>query len=98
MRVALKTGMIVSLLLVAPVVAQAGTLEGVGIGAATGAAIAGPPGAVIGGIIGGVTGGPNIVTRDRYNYRDDQYYRSDRSCLRDDRGTVIARGVDPKPA
>ncbi len=46
-----------------PFAAQAGTLEGVAIGAGSGAVIAGPPGAVVGGVIGGVVGGPNIVHR-----------------------------------
>ena len=63
MRVMLKAGLIVLSLAVMPVMAQAGTLEGVAIGAGTGAVVAGPPGAVVGGVIGGVVGGPNLVRR-----------------------------------
>lgn len=51
-----------------PFAAQAGTLEGVAIGAGAGAVIAGPPGAVVGGVVGAVTGGPNIVHRGRYRH------------------------------
>jgi uncharacterized protein YcfJ len=80
MRVALKAAMIALLFSAAPIVAQAGTLEGIGIGAGVGAVIAGPPGAIVGGFIGDVVGGPDIVSRDRH------YYRGDRSCRRDDRG------------
>jgi osmotically inducible lipoprotein OsmB len=80
MRVALKAGIIASLLLAAPVVAQAGTLEGVAIGAGAGAVVAGPPGAVVGGVIGAVVGGPNIFPSRRH------YYREDYTCWRDDRG------------
>lgn len=73
----LKAGFLTLALVVAPLAAQAGTLEGVAIGAGTGAVIAGPPGAVVGGVIGAVTGGPNIVNRrsarrcwtDRNGYR-----------------------------
>ena len=65
MRSMLKTGMFILILAVAPIAAQAGTLEGVAIGAGTGAVIAGPPGAIVGGVIGGVVGGPNIVHRHR---------------------------------
>jgi hypothetical protein len=61
MRSILKTGLLVLSLAVLPIVAQAGTLEGVAIGAGAGAVIAGPPGAVVGGVVGAVTGGPNIV-------------------------------------
>jgi osmotically inducible lipoprotein OsmB len=63
MRFSLKAGMLVLTLAALPFAAQAGTLEGVAIGAGTGAVIAGPPGAVVGGVIGAVTGGPNIVHR-----------------------------------
>jgi hypothetical protein len=80
MRVVLKAAMLVSLLTAAPIVAQAGTLEGIGIGAGVGAVLAGPPGAVVGAVIGDHVGGPNILRRDRH------YYRGDRSCWRDDRG------------
>ena len=55
--VLLKVGMIILMLAAAPVVAQAGTLEGVAIGAGTGAVVAGPPGAVVGGVVGAVVGG-----------------------------------------
>jgi osmotically inducible lipoprotein OsmB len=74
---ALKIVSVVALLAAAPVVALAGTLEGVAIGAGTGAVIAGPPGAVVGGVVGAVTGGPNIVThRGRYScWRDHHGYR-----------------------
>jgi osmotically inducible lipoprotein OsmB len=77
MRAALKGGLIVAMLLAAPVVAQAGTVEGAAIGAGTGAVIAGPPGAVVGGVIGATVGGPNIVTRRHY------YARASRVCWRD---------------
>ena len=63
MRTLFKAGLLVLTLAVAPFAAQAGTLEGVAIGAGSGAVIAGPPGAVVGGVIGGVVGGPNIVDR-----------------------------------
>jgi uncharacterized protein YcfJ len=59
----LKAGFLTLALVAAPLAAQAGTLEGVAIGAGTGAVIAGPPGAVVGGVIGAVTGGPNLVNR-----------------------------------
>ncbi len=79
MRSALKTGMIVLMLAAAPVVAQAGTLEGVAIGAGTGAVVAGPPGAIVGGVVGAVVGGPNIVHPRHYGQRtcwlDDTGYR-----------------------
>ena len=76
MRVALKTGMIVLMLAAAPLLAQAGTLEGVAIGAGTGAVVAGPPGAIVGGVVGAVVGGPNIVSRRHYA-------QGDRVCWRD---------------
>lgn len=76
MRVALKTGMIVLMLAAAPVVAQAGTLEGVAIGAGAGAVVAGPPGAIVGGVVGAVVGGPNIVGQRHYA-------QSQRVCWRD---------------
>jgi osmotically inducible lipoprotein OsmB len=53
MRSVIKTGLFVLMLAAAPLAAQAGTLEGVAIGAGTGAVIAGPPGAIVGGVIGG---------------------------------------------
>ena len=61
MRSVITTGLFVLMLAAAPLAAQAGTLEGVAIGAGTGAVIAGPPGAIVGGVIGGVVGGPNVV-------------------------------------
>ena len=59
----LKAGLLTLALVAAPIAAQAGTLEGVAIGAGAGAVIAGPPGAVVGGVVGAVTGGPNIINR-----------------------------------
>ncbi len=76
MRSVLKTGLIVLALAAMPIAAQAGTLEGVAIGAGTGAVIAGPVGAVAGGVIGGVVGGPNIVHhRHRHCWINDNGYR-----------------------
>ena len=75
MRSVLKIGTIVAASLATPMVAEAGRLEGTGIGADIGAAVAGPIGAVVGGVVGYNVGGPNIITRDRY-----------RRCWRDDRG------------
>jgi hypothetical protein len=70
MRSAIKTGLFVLMLAAMPVAAQAGTLEGVAIGA--GAVIAGPPGAVIGGVVGG----PNLVGhRHRHCWINDNGYR-----------------------
>jgi uncharacterized protein YcfJ len=51
-----------------PIAAQAGTLEGVAIGAGTGAVVAGPIGAVAGGVIGGVVGGPDVVDHHRHRH------------------------------
>jgi osmotically inducible lipoprotein OsmB len=79
MRTALKAGMIMLMLAAAPVVAQAGTLEGAAIGAGTGAVVAGPPGAVVGGVVGAVVGGPNIVGRRHYA-------RAHRTCWLNDNG------------
>lgn len=66
MRTALKVGAVIATLALMPMVtgprAQAGKLEGVGIGAGAGALVAGPIGAVIGGLIGYAVGGPDIVT------------------------------------
>jgi len=59
----LKAGLLTLALVAAPIAAQAGTLEGVAIGAGAGAVVAGPPGAVVGGVVGAVTGGPNIIHR-----------------------------------
>jgi uncharacterized protein YcfJ len=61
MRSMLKTGMFILILAAAPIAAQAGTWEGVAIGAGTGTVIAGPPGA----LVGGVVGGPNIARSHR---------------------------------
>ena len=73
MRAMFKVGILVLALAAAPIVAQAGTLEGVAIGAGTGAVIAGPPGAVVGGVIGGVVGGPNLVGhRHRHCWINDR--------------------------
>jgi uncharacterized protein YcfJ len=49
--------------------ANAGKVEGVGIGAGAGALILGPVGAVVGGVIGYKVGGPNIFTGKRYRAR-----------------------------
>jgi osmotically inducible lipoprotein OsmB len=62
------------MLAAAPIMAQAGTLEGAAIGAGTGAVVAGPPGAVVGGVIGAVVGGPDI-RRHRTCWRDRNGYR-----------------------
>lgn len=75
MRSILKTGMFALMLAAMPIAVQAGTLEGVAIGAGTGAVIAGPPGAVVGGVIGGVVGGPNIGHRHRHCWINDKGYR-----------------------
>jgi hypothetical protein len=75
MRTFLKVGLMTLALVAAPIAAQAGTLEGVAIGAGAGAIVAGPPGAVVGGVVGAVTGGPNIVNR-----------RSARRCWTDRNG------------
>ena len=68
MRSMLKAGLLVLTLTAMPVAAQAGTLEGVAIGAGSGAVIAGPVGAVVGGVAGAVIGGPNLVRHSR-NHR-----------------------------
>jgi len=85
MRIALKAAMIALTLAAAPMVAQAGTMEGIAIGAGTGAIVAGPPGAVVGGVVGAVVGGPNIV-RQRHYTRDRYYARGQRACWRDRNG------------
>ena len=83
MHALLKAGTFALLLAAAPFAAQAGTLEGVAIGAGTGAVIAGPPGAVVGAVIGGAVGGPDIVTpRDR-NHRN---VNDRRECWYDSNG------------
>ena len=71
MRSILKTGMFALMLAAMPIAVQAGTLEGVAIGAGTGAVIAEPPGAVVGGVIGG----PNIGHRHRHCWINDKGYR-----------------------
>ena len=68
MRTLLKAGILALMLAAAPIAAQAGTLEGVAIGAGSGALIAGPPGAVVGGVVGAVVGGPDVVQRERYRH------------------------------
>jgi len=75
MHTSLNVGIVMVALSIAPFVAEAGKVEGVGIGAGVGAVIAGPAGAVVGGVVGYNVGGPNIITGKRY-----------RSCWRDDRG------------
>jgi outer membrane lipoprotein SlyB len=65
MRTILQAGMLTLALAAMPIATQAGTLEGVAIGAGAGAVVAGPPGAVVGGVIGAVTGGPNLVRSHR---------------------------------
>jgi osmotically inducible lipoprotein OsmB len=75
MRSMLKIGMLALMLAAMPVVAQAGTLEGVAIGAGSGAIVAGPVGAVVGGVAGAVVGGPNIVTHPRRCWNDRYGYR-----------------------
>ena len=72
MHSAFKAGIIVLSLAAVPASADAGTLEGAGIGAGIGAVVLGPIGAVAGGAIGAVVGGPNVVTSGRF-----------RTCRRD---------------
>jgi len=64
-----KAGVIALLLSLMSFVAEAGTLEGAGIGAGVGAVVAGPPGAIVGGVLGVAVGGPNslrgtVITAD----------------------------------
>jgi osmotically inducible lipoprotein OsmB len=73
-----KTGILVLTLAAMPIAAQAGTLEGVAIGAGSGAIVAGPPGAVVGSVIGGIVGGPNIVTHRRNHCWINRF--GDRRC------------------
>ncbi len=69
MRSMFKVGMLaLTLAMAVPAAAQAGTLEGVAIGAGSGAIIAGPPGAVVGGVVGFVVGGPDIVRHSRHRH------------------------------
>jgi uncharacterized protein YcfJ len=73
MRSIVKTGLFALALSVMPIAAQAGTLEGVAIGAGTGAVIAGPPGAVVGGVVGG----PDVVNHSHHRrcWINDRGYR-----------------------
>jgi osmotically inducible lipoprotein OsmB len=64
MRSMFKVGILALTLAAMPIAVQAGTLEGVAIGAGSGAVIAGPPGA----IVGGVVGGPDIVRHSRHRH------------------------------
>ena len=75
MRSVLKAGLVAIVLAALPLAAQAGTWEGVAIGAGSGMVIAGPPGAVVGGVIGGVVGGPDIGRRHRHCWINDRGYR-----------------------
>jgi osmotically inducible lipoprotein OsmB len=77
MRSMLKAGMIALTISAMPVLAVAGTLEGVAIGAGSGALIAGPPGAVVGGVVGAVVGGPDVVRHPRHRscWINDNGYR-----------------------
>ena len=68
MRSMLKAGLLVVTLAAMPFAAEAGTIEGVAIGAGTGAVVAGPPGAIVGGVVGAVVGGPNIVRSGRHRH------------------------------
>jgi hypothetical protein len=82
MHTALKTGAVAAALILALLVdhraAEAGKVEGVGIGAGVGAIVAGPVGAVVGGVVGYKVGGPNIISGKR-------------TCWRNDRGRRICR-------
>jgi uncharacterized protein YcfJ len=77
MRTAFKVGIIVLSMSVMPLSAEAGTLEGAGIGAGVGAVVLGPVGAVAGGVIGAKVGGPNIIRRGHYRrcWHDNRGYR-----------------------
>ena len=79
MRSMFKAGLITLTLAAMPIAAQAGTLEGVAIGAGSGAIVAGPVGAVVGGVAGAVIGGPNIVTHPRNRHCWINRY-GDRQC------------------
>lgn len=68
MRTMFKVGLVSLTLAAMPFAAQAGTIEGVAIGAGAGAVVAGPPGAVVGGVVGAVVGGPNVVTPRRHKH------------------------------
>src|SRR5215831_10890374 len=66
--------------LMSAVAAEAGRLEGAGIGAGVGAIVLGPVGAAGGAVIGYTVGGPNIVTRGHYR-RCWHDYRGNRHCV-----------------
>jgi hypothetical protein len=76
MRTVWKIAPLAAVLSAVPLLANAGKVEGVGIGAGVGAIVAGPVGAVVGGVVGYKVGGPNIVGR-RYRscWRDEWGYR-----------------------
>jgi hypothetical protein len=80
MRAVLGFAMLIAALTAGPFVANAGKVEGVGIGAGVGAIVAGPVGAVVGGVAGYAIGGPNIVSRPRYRCWRDDFGR--RHCAR----------------
>jgi hypothetical protein len=63
MRTVWKIAPLAAVLSAVPLLANAGKVEGVGIGAGVGAIVAGPVGAVVGGVVGYKVGGPNIVGR-----------------------------------
>jgi outer membrane lipoprotein SlyB len=70
MHTALKVGVVVTTLCLTPFAgpreAEAGRMEGVGIGAGVGAIVAGPVGAILGGVIGYAVGGPDLVPPRRH--------------------------------
>ena len=80
MHSAFKTGVIVVFLSALPLTAEAGRLEGAGIGAGIGAVVLGPFGAAGGAVIGYTVGGPNIVTRGHHR-RCWHDYRGNRRCV-----------------
>jgi osmotically inducible lipoprotein OsmB len=63
MHAAFRAGIVALSLSILSLSAEAGTLEGAGIGAGVGAVVLGPVGAVAGGVIGAKVGGPNIIAR-----------------------------------
>ena len=69
MHTLFRAGIVVLSLSIVSVSAEAGTLEGAGIGAGVGAIVLGPVGAVAGGVIGAKVGGPNIIARRHYRCR-----------------------------
>jgi outer membrane lipoprotein SlyB len=75
MRITLKIAAVAAALALGPLAAQAGKVEGVGIGAGVGAVVAGPVGAVVGGVVGYKVGGPNILPRKYTCWRDDNGHR-----------------------